>query len=117
MFEVKIEDKIYRFRFQKIPKDYKINDDTAFLKTGIIKTDRPSNRYDTVCLAYQDNEFWVWTIAFLHPNDRPDKLIGKKVALTKLLKLFFPIKSDKQTRALIWKAFWKWIEGWKENSK
>lgn len=52
--------------------------------------------------------------AYLHPNDKPDKIIGKKVALTKALAKIKGL--DKQKRTKIWMAFWIWVASWKLKS-
>lgn len=75
-------------------------------------------RYTTVCeIQNEDTEEVVFTgHAKIHPNDIPDRIIGKKVALTNAL-LFcshgptvwnFP----KYVRTEIWAAFWEWVENW-----
>ena len=67
-------------------------------------------RYDTVCdIWIQDLEVPRYTgVAKLHPNDKPDKIAGKKVALQNAIRdeigrtgLF----AVKPTRTEIWKAF------------
>ena len=52
-------------------------------------------------------------VAFLHSKDTYDKIIGKKVSLTKTMKA---MDLSKEERIKIWKAFWEWIESWKKQS-
>ena len=97
-----------------------------------------NGRYDTMCEIYKVNEAMVspsrtdgivWNtspffvgIAKLHPNDRPDKIIGKKVALQNAIWDGYQEDSRlclrKPARTAIWKAFWKWVDSWsKQNEK
>jgi len=70
-------------------------------------------RYDTVCEIYvKDNGAYSQKpcftgIAKLHPNDRPDKIIGKKIALRNAMVVW-----DHVSRTPIWKAFWGWVASW-----
>ena len=70
-------------------------------------------RYDTVCEIYiRDIKFPSYTgIAKLHPNDRPDKIVGKKIALRNAMKEYRHV-FDKGIRTVIWKAFFAWVESW-----
>ncbi len=45
-----------------------------------------------------------------HPKDYPNKMMGKKVALTKAL---YDMNAGKILRTIIWKAFWEWTESWR----
>jgi len=51
--------------------------------------------------------------AILHPNDKYDKVIGKKIALTKNLKR---MNISKEERTVIWQAFWEMITSWELQS-
>lgn len=77
--------------------------------------DKKCGRYDTSCaityIGYGDSHLGV---AYLHPNDKPDKIIGKKVALGKALESG---GADKELRRMIWKAFWQWVSGWPNSGK
>jgi hypothetical protein len=70
--------------------------------------------------------------AKLHPNDHLDKIIGKKIALTKaMIKRILWLTNartnklekhiewyfSKQDRTEIWKAFWTWVVSWKKKKK
>jgi hypothetical protein len=52
----------------------------------------------------------------LHPNDRPDKITGKKLALLRAMLVFpgvyKPRFKAKVYRARIWEAFWAWVDSW-----
>jgi len=102
-----------------------------------------SGRYDTKCEIYVDDdtkEVPRFTgVARLHPNDKPDKIVGKKIALFKAMGLFWkmcpfydafgretqrPVLhcsnntfDNKKLRTKIWKAFWALVKSWKEQSK
>ena len=81
-------------------------------------------RYTTVCEIENRDKEEVISIGYAHlrPNDMPNKVIGKKVALTNALIL---TKEDvgsievvhrnfpKHIRTDIWEAFWEWIANWK----
>lgn len=48
-------------------------------------------------------------IAILNPIDQNDKIVGKKIALTRALdESWF----NKNTRTAIWKYFWLWVSNW-----
>ena len=77
-----------------------------------------SGRYDTDCLIHPtgfSGPAWRGT-ATLHPKDRPDRIVGKKVALEHALKCSdeFFLKSK---RTAIWKAFWQWVSMWPNSGK
>lgn len=102
-----------------------------------------NGRYDTKCEIYVQNKLMsthklgqvVYSkeprftgIAKLHPNDKPDKVDGKKFALRNaigLLKVkgqnfcrFETVNQQasfiqKDVRTAIWKAFWVWVTSWK----
>jgi len=79
-------------------------------------------RYDTICEIYvEDLEVPRFTgIARLHPNDCPNKIEGKKIALCNAIGIYRPEKDrivynctefyNKKFRTEIWKAFWKWAK-------
>lgn len=61
----------------------------------------------------------------LHPQDKYDKIKGKKIALTKAMIDHYEFKEvngktvkvpiwrfDKVDRAIIWQAFWNWVDSW-----
>ena len=75
-----------------------------------------NGRYDTVC------EIWIPELEVplfvgvvrLHPNDKPDKITGKKLALLKAMtgtEAAYRF-SAKSTRTEIWQAFWSWVSSW-----
>ncbi len=72
-----------------------------------------SGRYDTLCqIRVTGTSVSYWTgAAKLHPKDKPDKIIGKKIALARALdrKGEFFLKCK---RKAIWKAFWAWVASW-----
>ena len=85
-------------------------------------------RYDTVCEIWLEKgnvrmEVPRFTgIAKLHPNDRPDKLLGKKIALRKAIGVWDAENEEwsyscsdffnKSVRTAIWKNFWAWVATW-----
>ena len=81
--------------------------------------DFPSNlaksrgRFNTRCEIYKEGEDCCDSmgIAFLHPNDSPDRIVGKKIALAQALE---DMDTDKSTRTIIWNDFHKWVESWKQ---
>jgi hypothetical protein len=77
---------------------------------------RPNNNYDTICriCSSSSNKTPFSATAFLHPNDKYDKIIGKKIALTKAISM---MNISKDERTSIWKAFWSWVESWKKKEK
>ena len=71
------------------------------------------SRSDTVCqIKYADNLMPFVGVAKLHPNDRPDKIIGKKVALANAMHGRIQRKDH---RTIIWKAFFQWVDSWKNH--
>lgn len=86
-------------------------------------------RYDTVCEIYVQDRTKLSSklndivyhkepsftgIARLHPNDTPDKIVGKKIALRNALDMgFLSLPVNKDIRTAIWKAFWEWVAAWK----
>ena len=93
-----------------------------------------SGRYDMVCEIWvKDLEVPRFTgVAKLHPNDRPDKIVGKKIALQNAIGLikvkdqpflhFSTLQQQdafckKEVRSAIWKAFWAWVESWKAKKR
>ena len=78
-----------------------------------------NGRYDTVCEVWDTDLNIIQNrgLAKLHPNDKVDKVVGKKVALQNAIEgeqnrsgLLF----DKPKRTEIWKAFWAWVKSWNE---
>ena len=68
------------------------------------------NNYDTVCNIQNDiTDMQYHNVAYLHPSDSYNKIIGKKIALTKTLT---NMKLNKHLRTKIWNAFWLWVESW-----
>jgi len=79
-----------------------------------IWTDQKRGRYDTFCEVNLPGDTINWprsALAHLHPNDKPDKIVGKKIALGKALKR---AEVGKELRTMIWKAFWAWVAKWPE---
>ncbi len=85
----------------------------SFHKSLPLFSEPISGRFDTVCVIdikhCPEYPCSCKGTAYLHPKDMPNKIIGKKVALTKALASM----ADKHLRTIIWKAFWKWVESWK----
>jgi hypothetical protein len=88
------------------------NDDPAY-SSGFI-TLETDGRYDTVCEIYINYlEVPHFTgVARLHPNDKPDKIVGKKVALRNAISQ--SVSFNRTERTAIWKAFWEWVADWKK---
>ena len=69
------------------------------------------------CLTTKNRRKISVGVAIKHPVDRDDKLVGKKIALTRAISqanancLVF----NKEQRKEIWAAFWNWVSCW--NSK
>ena len=89
---------------------------------------RRGGRYDTQCTIFVDgSETTFHGLAKLHPNDQPDKVVGKKKAFSKAVQALLPfhysrdcledVIKRKAERTLIWKAFWAWVESWKPINK
>ena len=79
---------------------------------SLVITPKKQGRYDTVCNILDTSNSRIFEgYAWIHPNDIPDKITGKKVALTKALE---NMGANKLTRTIIWEAFWKWVESWKQ---
>jgi len=79
---------------------------------------RRTDDFATECrINVKDGDEWADVaggISHLHPNDRYDKLTGKKVSLEKALHSLFaqtgvvnPIFPDKDVRSKIWTEFFK----------
>ena len=68
-------------------------------------------RYDTICEMYFPNMEAPCRTgkAKLHPDDSPDKVIGKKIALENALSSSV---MGKKSRTVVWKAFWLWVSTW-----
>lgn len=91
-------------------------------------------RYDTLCEIFIPGlEVPRFTgIARLHPNDNPDRITGKKVALRDAMgtkctcsdHYHYPLSfsfqkvdfHQKEKREAIWSAFWSWVESWPNKS-
>ena len=92
-----------------------------------------SGRYDTVCEIYVESHYVAKEsprftgVAKLHPNDKPDKIVGKKIALRNAIGLvkskdqpflhFSTLQqqdafSKKKVRTAIWEAFFAWVVLW-----
>ena len=84
-------------------------------------------RYDTCCHIFcGDSKVSSYNgKALLNPNDQLDRVLGKKVALTKAMiryksktHTYYHLEFDnKEIRTEIWKAFWEWVASWEEQSK
>lgn len=73
-------------------------------------------KFDTWCYLYDINSLEIpiaKNCAWLNPKDRYDKILGKKIALTKTLDIAC---LDKVERTEIWIAFWNWVESWDSQS-
>ena len=120
--------------------EYKI----VFKRRWHLRTsDYGNGRYDTVCEIYYTSDKCKVSsksnqivyrkepsftgIAKLHPNDQPDKIIGKKIALRNAIgfvkfknEIYYRFLtanqqaafSQKEVRTAIWKAFWDWVANW-----
>lgn len=94
-------------------------------------TGQTDGRYDTCChiTCGNMNSPSYHGKALLNPNDQLDRVIGKKIALTKaMIDKYKEVKlpngtvvkepiywikfCSKQLRTKIWKAFWKWVASW-----
>jgi hypothetical protein len=85
----------------------------TFERVSVLHNDK---RFDTCCRIFNishPEDFIGCQIACLNPKDKYDKIIGKKIALTKTLKY---INMDKVERAEIWQAFWEWVNSWEEQA-
>ena len=94
-----------------IVDDYQIE----FWKSHSLIISKNKGRFDTVCQIsdkYSGNLFKG--VAYLHPKDSYDKVIGKKIALTRALA---DMRVNRGFRTMIWRAFWEWVESWKQNYK
>lgn len=88
-----------------------------------VNVDLKSGRYDTLCNIYRKGEFEsdrripiCSGLAILHPNDVPNKIIGKKIALSKVIPQVTTLNLFKFKRKEIWNAFWKWIASWNDGN-
>ena len=92
-----------------IVRPYRISFEKSYLIKTMLKN---TGRFDTVCRIESETAGLLSKgVAYIHPNDNPNKIMGKKVALTKALA---NLQTNKFIRTQIWIAFWKWIESWKE---
>lgn len=96
-----------------------------------------NGRYDTVCEIYTrdkgvvtsdpsnivwNNFYFISGTARLHPNDCPDKIVGKKIALRNAIGVWDAENEEwiyncaefynKPVRTAIWKAFHAWVDQW-----
>lgn len=82
-----------------------------------------SGRYDTLCSIYlhydpmpKDPITQYSGKAILHPDDQPDKINGKKIALKRAMQnscdTYCPMFFRKFDRTEVWKAFWQWVSTW-----
>jgi len=88
-----------------------------------------TGRFGVTCFIYQEGVEEAISVGsvLIHKGDQPDRVIGKKYALRKALRvadvwndnkqitctLLFP----KQKRTEIWDAFWDWVESWDKKKK
>ncbi len=95
----------YRIRFEK-----RYLNNQAMMK----------GRFDTLCEIYRDGQIHNagCGIARLHPNDNPDRIVGKRIALAKALATVSELSNgylrSKKRRTIIWKAFLVWVKSWKK---
>lgn len=95
MLKVVMDREIYKIRFERALKT-----DTTYCQIYLYEANAP------VMVVGKG-------VAHLHPKDKYDKVIGKKVALTKALRehQYF----DKVMRREVWIAFWLWVGSWGAN--
>lgn len=71
---------------------------------------KSGKKLNTKCFIYQLGGVLIgFECAYTNPKDQYSKIAGKKIALTKALKL---LNLDKVERAIIWQAFWNWTDSW-----
>ena len=93
---------------------FRVNDyQISFRKSqSLITPSRKQGQYDTVCNILDTSNSRIFEgYAWIHPNDSPNKIIGKKIALTRALE---NMGINKSTRTIVWKGFWEWVESWKK---
>jgi hypothetical protein len=79
-------------------------------------------RYNTHCAIFRcdDPEPAFTGRAKLHPNDQPDKIVGKKIALKNAMWFGARLEPNlclrREVRTEIWQAFWAWVESWKNQT-
>lgn len=106
-FDIKIIIKKRRMTMFKV-KDYKI---TFERKKVTFETGGTHKIGNTICKLFMATDDIPYEgNAKLHPNDQYDKIVGKKIALTKALAT---TGLQKPERTEIWKEFWEWIDSWK----
>lgn len=87
--------------------DYQI----SFRKSHSLIIRKNRGHFDTICIIDGKHSEYIFRgVAYLHPKDTPNRITGKKVALTKALA---NMGATKLLRTEIWNAFWKWVESWK----
>lgn len=115
----------YKIVFKRVWHNRRRSTSKDLRESKSYKATDNDGRYDTKCEIYiKDLEVPRFTgIARLHPNDTPDRIVGKKIALQNALGKYYP-KCDaiiyscanfynKEVRTAIWKAFWGWVADWK----
>lgn len=127
----------YKVVFKRVWHDRRRPLSETLRKSKVVEMPETNGRYDTKCEIYvtQDNavvgsnlelvyqkEPRFTGIARLHPNDTPDKVVGKKIALRKAIGVWFDYHKEwhyncadfykKGVRTAIWKAFWNWVADW-----
>ena len=117
----------YKIVFKKRWHDRRRPLSKKLQESKAVKMPETNGRYDTVC------EIWIsglevprfTGIAKLHPNDRPDKIVGKKIALRNAMgrrrrsingKFIYEWNCanfyNKPVRTAIWDAFRTWVANW-----
>jgi len=75
-----------------------------------------TGRYDTLCqIIHVTGNCCDTGYARLHPKDKPDKIVGKKVALHNAMCVNGGWRNKfwlKSRRTAIWEAFWAWVATW-----
>lgn len=80
-----------------------------------------SGRYNVLCEVYGEHSALPLyrAIAKLLPNDEPDPILGKKIALKGVMmhpdvhESYHTRFASKHVRTEIWTAFWQWVSSWK----
>jgi len=129
----------YKIVFKKRWHDRRRPLSKKLQESKAVKMPETNGRYDTVCEIYvQDKSMsgggfrHVYKeepsfigVAKLHPNDRPDKIVGKKIALRNAMgrrrrsingKFIYEWNCanfyNKPIRTAIWDAFRTWVANW-----
>jgi len=133
MFHVNEYKIVFKRRWHQ--KRLRKDSDPAHADPTLVEEDS-DGRYDTVCEIYVhvtgsgsgSKGLYHGTprftgIAKLHPNDQPDKIVGKKIALRNALEKAVPCHPNKlythnkQVRTAIWKTFWGWVASFNVDKK